>query len=220
MNTVSSEKRKYEQRVRAERHEETRQRIVAAIAALHAEIGPARTTVAEIARRAGVQRLTVYAHFPDDEQMIMACQEHFYALQPPPDMSAVLALAEPGARLRGVLSLLYAWYRQTEAALAPMFRDRGTVPAVDRVMRREVDAPHAELATVLAVGFAAKGERGDQVRALVRLALDFGTWARLAGEGLDDAAAAETMTESVTALAGGDGWPARHAHHPPYVPRL
>jgi len=204
MNTMSSEKRKYEQRDRAERQEETRQRIVAATAALHAEIGPARTTVAEIARRAGVQRLTVYTHFPDEEQLIMACGEHFYALHPPPDTSATLALAEPDARLRGVLSLLYAWYRHTEAGFAPMFRDRGTVPAVDRVMRRELDAPQAELAAVLASGFGAKGERGERVRAVVRLAIDFGTWTRLTGEGLDDAAAAETMCEAVMALTTGD----------------
>src|SRR5438105_15342347 len=99
---MSSQSRKYALKARAESQEETRRRIVAATAALHAEVGPARTTVAEIARRAGVQRLTVYTHFPDDEQLIMACQQHYYAQQPPPDLREAQALAEPGERLRAV----------------------------------------------------------------------------------------------------------------------
>ena len=201
MNTVSSEKRKYELRARAERQEATRRRIVEATAALHTEVGPARTTVAEIARRAGVQRLTVYNHFPDEEQLITACQEHSYALQPPPDLAGAFALNEPGERLRAVLSLLYGWYRRTEAGFTPVLRDRGAVPALDAVLRRVVDAPQAELAASLAAGFEHRGQQGERLRAVVRLALDFWTWRRFKEEGLDDTTAAEVMTEAVTALA-------------------
>src|SRR5436305_15012773 len=114
MTTTSSEKRKYALKVRGERQEETRRRIVEATAALHGEVGPARTTVAEIARRAGVQRLTVYTHFPDEEQLIAACQAHYYAQQPPPNLEEVLTIEEPGERLYAVLALLYGWYRQTD----------------------------------------------------------------------------------------------------------
>ena len=60
-----TEKRKYELRKRAERQQETRRRITEATVALHGEVGPAATQISEIARRAGVQRLTVYNHFPD-----------------------------------------------------------------------------------------------------------------------------------------------------------
>ena len=81
-----SEKRNYELRARAGRQQATRRRIVEATVALHREVGPARTTVAEIARRAGVQRLTVYNHFPDDAQLFAACQAHFLAQHPPPDL--------------------------------------------------------------------------------------------------------------------------------------
>src|SRR5437762_6284178 len=126
MNAMSNEKRKYQLKARAERQEETRRRIVEATVALHEEVGPAKTTVAEIARRAGVQRLTVYNHFPDEGALIAACQEHYYAMQPPPDLTRALALEEPGERLHSVLSLLYAWYRQTEAGSAPVLQDRGT----------------------------------------------------------------------------------------------
>src|SRR5919204_3864297 len=103
MNSMSSEKRKYELRARAERQRETRRRIAEATAELHEEVGPARTTVAEIARRAGVQRLTVYNNFRDDRELIAACQRHFLELNPPPDVERALAIQEPAARLEAVL---------------------------------------------------------------------------------------------------------------------
>jgi AcrR family transcriptional regulator len=205
MNTMSSEKRRYAQRARAEGQRETRRRIVEAVAALHAEVGPARTTIAEVARRAGVQRLTVYSHFPDEEQMIMACQQHYLALHPPPDLGAVLALAEPVARLRAALALMYGWYRREEAGFTPVLRDRGAVPALDAVLRRVVDAPQAALADGLVAGFAAGGARGVRLRAVVGVALDFWTWYRLTAAGLDDAGAVDAMVEAVAALAAPSG---------------
>ena len=58
--------RKYELKERARRQAETRQRIVEAAVDLHTSVGPARTTISGIAERAGVERHTVYAHFPDE----------------------------------------------------------------------------------------------------------------------------------------------------------
>ena len=57
--------RKYELRRRAERQEETRRRIVQATVELHEAVGPSKTTISAIAERAGVDRSTVYRHFPD-----------------------------------------------------------------------------------------------------------------------------------------------------------
>ena len=51
---------------RAERLDETRQRIIDATVALHEDVGPACTTVTAIAQRAGVSRPTVYNQFPHD----------------------------------------------------------------------------------------------------------------------------------------------------------
>lgn len=56
--------RPYTLKRRAERQDETRRRIVEAAIELHQTIGPAATTVSEIAQRAGVGRVTVYRHFP------------------------------------------------------------------------------------------------------------------------------------------------------------
>jgi AcrR family transcriptional regulator len=194
---MSTEKRKYELRARAERQRETRRRIAAAAAELHEEIGPARTTVAEIARRAGVQRLTVYKNFPDEYELFAACQHHFLAENPPPDPSPALAISDPGERLDAVLHRLYRWYRRTERMSANVRRDREIVPALDSLMARTTDARAAQLAEALAAGFVDGGRPRRELHAIVALALDFWTWRRLAKEGLSDAAAARLMATAV-----------------------
>jgi AcrR family transcriptional regulator len=199
---MSTQKRKYELKARAERQRETRERIVQATADLHEEVGPARTTVAEIARRAGVQRLTVYNHFPTEGDLFPACKAHWEAHNPFPDLDPAFALDQPPERVRAVLRSLYAWYRATRRMTANIHRDRGTVPAVDALMKQTVDIQMAELASALAAGFGARGRRAERLRALLGLALDFWTWRRLDREGLDDSAAANLMTEAIAAVAG------------------
>src|SRR5918997_2366662 len=100
MNTMSTQTRKYELKARAESQRETRDRIARAAAELHEEKGVAHTTVTEIARRAGVTRLTVYNHFADLSELIPACSAHYMALHPPPDLDGVLALEHPRERVR------------------------------------------------------------------------------------------------------------------------
>src|SRR5436309_2122078 len=128
---MSSQKRRYELKARAERQRETRERIVEATVALHAEAGPANTTVSEIARRAGVQRLTVYNHFPEETELFAACQGRFLAEHPPPDLGPALALEDPPARVQAALEALYRSYRDRESMTANVLRDRKLLPGLD-----------------------------------------------------------------------------------------
>ena len=182
---------------RAEKAAETRRRIVEATVALHEEVGPARTTVAEVARRAGVQRLTVYNHFPDERDLLAACQAHFLAGHPPPDFEELLAAEDPVDRLRAVLEALYGFYRQTEPMSANVRRDAQVVPALAEVMAGEA-AMREQLVDGLARGLG----RSARVRAALAVALDFGTWQILACQGLGDAAAADVMVAAVRAAGG------------------
>jgi AcrR family transcriptional regulator len=191
---MSTEKRRYELKARADRQRETRERIVQATVDLHREVGPAATTVAEIARRAGVQRLTVYNHFPEDAELIGACQAHWIEGNPPPDAGAALALDDPRERARTVLHDRYAWYRSTEPMSGHVQRDRTAVPALDDLLRRTADVADAQIAEALAAPFGGSREQ----RALARLALDFWTWQRLAGEGLTDEAVADLMAAALS----------------------
>ncbi len=168
---------------------------------LHKEVGPAKTTVAEIARRAGVQRLTVYNHFPEEDELFGTCQAHWMSLNPLPDFSEALALTDASERVRAVLRGYYGWYRKTAPMAEKVQRDRGALPPLDALMTRTADARLAQLTEALAGGFRSRGHRGERLRALIRLALDFWTWRRLSREGLDDDTAARLMSESVACTA-------------------
>ncbi len=189
---MSTQKRRYELKARAEAQQATRARIAAAAAALHEEVGVGKTTVADIARRAGVQRLTVYNHFPDLQTLLPACSAHWLAGHPRPDLEPALAIDDPAERLRAVLAPLYGWYRENAPMQRRMLGERATVPELDAWMAQSTDRMLGGLAARLSAGF----DRED-ARPLVRLALDFWTWARLDREGLD-AAAAELMAGVVS----------------------
>jgi hypothetical protein len=120
---------------------------------------------------------------------------------PPPDPSAALAIDDPSERLSAVLRPLYRWYRKNARATENLQRDRLVMPALDGVMRIRMDRQFAHLADALAAGFAPRGRWAKGVRAASRLALDFWTWRRLAGEGMSDDGAAAVMVGAVSALA-------------------
>jgi AcrR family transcriptional regulator len=202
MSTQIKKSRKYEQRARAESRERTRRRIAKAAAELHEAVGPAETTVAEIARRAGVTRLTVYKHFPDNASLYPACSAHHLSEHPLPDFEAALAPEDPVERVRSLLRTVYqGWYRKQRRMMRNLLRDRGLDPALDEFMRANSDAGLAGLADAVAAGFELEGDQAARLRSMVRVALDFWTWERLTSEGMDDEAAAELMTEAIAALA-------------------
>ena len=201
VNAMSSQNRKYELKARAEKQAETRRRIVEATSALHEEVGPARTTVAEIARRAGVQRLTVYNNFPDETELFAACGDHWLAENPQPDLSEALVIGDPSERLGAVLRSLYRWYRKTAQANEHLQRDRLVLPALDAVMKTRMDHQLADLADALATGFARLAASSKSLRPAVALALDFWTWRRLMREGMSDDDASALMVGTVSGAA-------------------
>src|SRR6267378_2152865 len=115
--------RKYELKQRAESLSETRARIVSATVELHDSVGPAQTTISAIAERAGVQRLTVYRHFPDERTLFEACSAHWAAQNPAPDPSTWAGIADPHERLGIALGEIYAFYRTTQGMVGNLLRD-------------------------------------------------------------------------------------------------
>src|SRR6478672_1482425 len=188
-------RRTYTQRRRAEQQSETRRRIVQAVYELHAEIGPARTTISAIAERAGVERLTVYRHFADEGEIFAACNAHFLAETPPPHPAAWAGVTEPAARLRAVLLTFYGYYRRTEDRLGLALRDAEGLPALAAVLEpwgRFVESVRADLQEAWAPGDDAR----PKLAAAIGHALRFETWRSLAQvERLGDTAAADLMVE-------------------------
>jgi len=199
---VETPRRRYELKERARRQQDTRRRIVDATEALHRELGPARTTVAAIARRAGVGRVTVYNHFPDDAALFAACSAQFAAGHPPPDPSAWRVIADAQQRLRSALLQTYAYYRENEAMIGNVARDAAIVPALAELLRSSGRAAREQaIRDLLLSGRGLRGARRRRVSAAIGLAIAFPTWQRLTrDEGLTDGEAAELMALAVAAL--------------------
>ncbi len=193
--------RKYELKRRAEHQEETRRRIVEATVELHESVGLAYTTISAIAERAGVERATVYRHFPDERSLFTACTSHYLEANPPPDPASLQRIADPEERLRLGLDEIYAYHRRTEEMNYKAQRDLPQFPALAEVL-----APYLEhwarIGDVLAAGWRVR--RGDArlMRAAIGHAINFQTWRSLArGEGLDDSEAVELMAAMIRCTA-------------------
>ena len=196
-----AEHRKYELKRRAERQAATRLRIVDAVVALHQEVGPARTSISAIAERAGVERLTVYRHFPDGPALLRACQQHYRAAHPAPDPAPWAAIADPAERLQTALSALYAFYRETEPMRTNLLRDAPAMPALAAILQ---DLPRyaQTVREVLARGLDAPADGQVSLRAVLGLAVDFQTWRTLTRTlGLDDDAAVRLTARLVRCVA-------------------
>jgi AcrR family transcriptional regulator len=183
--------RPYRQHRRRASQADTRRRIVEATAALHEEVGPAATTISAIAERAGVQRLTVYRHFPEAHGLFEACSAHWAASHPAPDPAAWAGVRHPRRRLERALAELYAFYRNGAPMLEKVLRDAESEPALARVLapfRAYLDG----LASDLAATWRPAGG-GRTLRAAIGHAVEFDTWRSLTRHGLPDGEAARVM---------------------------
>ena len=187
-------RRPYTLKRRAERRAETRLRITEAAVELHRAVGPARTTVSAIAERAGVERQTVYAHFPDERAILSACTAHWQSEHPFPDLGRWTSVTDPAERLRRTLSDLYSFYASDAEMLAKSLRDAPEVPVLAELWaKRQRDL--AGLRDDLARAFGVRGAALTRLRATVGHALGFETWRSLTGgQGLSNRVAAKLMT--------------------------
>lgn len=177
---------------RAERQAETRQRIVEAAVELHGSVGPSRTTFSMVAERAGVQRHTLYAHFPDERSLYLACSGLAVGRDPMPEADAWRAIADRGERLRTGLAALYDWYERNAALTAAVLRDAEHDALLQEIQAMRVGPTMAAYRDVLGAALTAAQ------RPMFELALSFFTWRTLAQDaGLSAAAAAEAMARAI-----------------------
>jgi AcrR family transcriptional regulator len=178
--------------------EATRLRIAEAAMELHGTVGPARTTVTAVAERAGVQRHTVYRHFPTDYELFTACSGLWAERHPWPDVASWRALADTSERLRIGLGELYGWYEEVEPMLANVLRDAPLMPVV-----ADHSAPFQAFLADAARALAAGRPRRKPVSAAIRHALDFQTWRSLARDGGLGRAQAVRLMAALVEGAGG-----------------
>jgi AcrR family transcriptional regulator len=209
-------------KARARRWEDIRKRITKAAVHLHETVGPARTTINAIAKHAGVQRATVYNHFPTELELIDACSAHWFAENPPPDQTAWLQIQNPGIRTRCALQDMYEYYDRSRDMLGKVLRDAAVVPAMDEIRRMKWVPQLEGIVDILADGFSAPAKQTveshlselvednisaadgrhtteKEIRACLRVVLDFFTWQTLAESGLTSADAATLAARWVEA---------------------
>ena len=175
-------KRKYELKKRAAKMAQTRRRIAQAAAELHGTIGPARTSLSAVARRAGVQRHTLYRHFPTEAELFGACSAHFFSEHPLPEAGAWRGIRDPRERLQRVLSELYAYYERTERMFSNVLRDAELIEDLRPTlvpMRKFLD----DLADTVGQGWSATARRRHLLTAAIHHVLDFRSWLSLSAEG-------------------------------------
>jgi AcrR family transcriptional regulator len=202
MSVEQTATRRYELRKRADAMEATRRRITEAAVELHGSVGPARTTITAVAERAGVQRQTVYRHFPTEHDLFAACSQHFYEGNRWPDPERWRAIADPAERLAAALDELYAYYERTESMWTNVLRDETLVASVASALTgfwAYLDAA----ADALAAGWGARGGRRRVLLAAARHAVDFRTWRSLARDGGVSRAAVVELASAMVSRASG-----------------
>ena len=162
--------RTYTLKRRAEQQAQTRQRIVEAAIDLHSSVGPARTTFSMVAERAGVQRHTLYAHFPDEWSLSLACSGLALERDPLPDAEAWRGIKDSRTRLRAGLQAIYAWYDRNADLAGCVLRDAETHPLTKRIIALRFGPSFAAYREVL----GAKLNAAE--RAMLHLALSHSTW--------------------------------------------
>jgi AcrR family transcriptional regulator len=188
--------RPYQLKRRAERQDETRQRIVEATIELHQTVGPAATTITAIAERAGVGRVTIYRHFPEQLALDRACSGLYFERNPAPDPDRWRAFADPVERLRAGLKETFAYHARTEQMISRALADAREHPVMvpyHEHWSRAVD--------VLLEPWAVRETRRRELRAALALAVSFDTWRTLVREQRLSSARATALVERLVSAA-------------------
>ena len=166
---------------RAAEMADTHLRITEAAIELHGTVGPARTTLSAVAKRAGVERRTLYRHVPNEADLSRPVRR----TTSPPIRSPIWT---PGAPLATRPS---GW---SEPSTSSTPTTNATAPMLANVLRdaelvdfaRDAVAPlraYLDDAAEVLLG----GRRGRLLAAAVRHALAFSTWRSLSGIRRSDA---------------------------------
>jgi len=176
-------KRKYELKKRAEQMGETRRRITEAAIDLHGTLGPSRTTLSAVAERAGVERRTLYRHFPTEADLFAACSADYFDAHPWPDLDSWSAIRDPQERLVRALDDLYAYYERTEPMFTNVLRDVDVLDFARDAMA-PLDVYLDDATEILVSGRGARGRQRELLKGALRHALSFSTWHSLATNGI------------------------------------
>jgi AcrR family transcriptional regulator len=180
--------RKYDLGQRAATMAATRERILQATIALHAEQGILSTSYKDIARRADVGLGTVYHHFPALDDLVMACGQRLLDVTRPPRPEVFAGLASRRARLERLVEEVFAWYERYPAW-------RRALCDADKleVLLRGVQRREAVLRELVQAALGADAD--DQAAITVRALIDFEVYRTLHDAGVATRDAAQDVAK-------------------------
>ncbi|WP_339859661.1 helix-turn-helix domain-containing protein [Thalassospira alkalitolerans] len=187
-------KRRYNKTLRADQEGETRQCIVDAALCLYGEIGPARTTISAVAERAEVQRLTIYRHFPAENELLAACLSHWLVSNPPPDPGSWRQGIDPADWGLAILSMLYHYYAETAEMWGHWYRDLDHVAPLREQIAGFTDYLETLCHDILE-SLPAERRQGKMCRSVVLHAVQFATWQSFSKAGIDNSEMAALMDD-------------------------
>lgn len=183
--------RKYELGQRAATMAATRERILAATVALHAEQGILATSYKDIARRADVGLGTVYHHFPTMEALVTACGGRLLEISGPPGPEIFSGIRSRRARLARLVGEVFAWYERY-----PQWRRALCDAERLEVLARGVLRREAILMDLVRSSLDADAD--PETLATVRALVDFEVWRNLRDAGRSTSEAARAVAKVLT----------------------
>lgn len=197
--------RPYDRRRRDEAMAATRARIVAAIVALHAEVGPTRASYAMIARRADVAIPTVYKHFPDLAGMFAACIGHVSAEVPALGLDLFAKAKTAAERFAVLVPALFERHRRFAPWLRWSRREAHLLPDMAVYFTRMRERHLQLIRAALEPAHGARTPRA--LVAVVEALTGFDAWQTLTAEnGLSSDEAADAAVDAVTAVVRSDAY--------------
>jgi AcrR family transcriptional regulator/DNA-binding transcriptional ArsR family regulator len=174
----------------------TRERIVERALELHGSRGIQATTWEEIAASAGVPVGTVKAIFPNQDDLVRACAQHFLeSLRMPPPERARDIFADASSeqeRIRRLVEASFGVYERGADGIAVGRRERAEVPAVGESM----DQLETSLDALVTEALRPRRPDSSSV-ASVRALTDFEVWRALRDQGATTEAAVEQASAAV-----------------------
>lgn len=165
--------RAYQSPRRTEAQAATRQRILEATMALHAEKGCLATSYADIAARADVAIPTVYKHFPDLGTLVQGCTRHAAGGAPALGPEIFEGLPLVPERIAALVDAVY----KAHAYFAPWKRwgETSRIEALKELSEWE----RKELRALIRLCFAPSGWMPPDFVALAEALLGFAAWSVL-----------------------------------------
>ena len=199
--------RAYNRRRRDEAMAAMRARITAAIADLHAEIGPSRTTYAMVAQRADVAIPTVYKHFPTLAGMFAACIGHVSSRAPALTGDVFAGATTAAERFARLVPALFERHRVFAPWLRWSIREAHLLPDMAVYFAKMRERHLRLIHDALAPDFGPRPPHA--LAALIEALTGFDAWQTMTvTNGLSSEEAADTVANAIAATISHAGGPA------------